>query len=372
MQIKHIESFIGRLELGIPLKMGGKLIETSDNLFIRLESEDGSIGWGEAASAPTMTGETAIGMLGTARYLTPFLIGKDFLDPESFLNQLDQNIVGNNAAKSALEMAFMDALARQKKVPLHQLLGQLHRKSVHALWMVAGQGGIKDADQALEKYQEGWRCFKVKVGMESPAADANRSIEVLAALPKDAQICADANRGYQLSQALEYLTFMEGKGLAFFEQPITPKKDDDWRALSVASEIPIGVDESLSSIEKLEHFLDEKLVKGGSFKAIKLGGVSRVVKACEMATQHGFKINLACKVAETNIATAALLQVASVLPELSWGISLTNLYLKDEYTKNPPLFEAGIAHVPMGHGLGVEVDEDFLRSTKIDEKNLFD
>jgi muconate cycloisomerase len=372
MKIKHIESFIGRLELGIPLKMGGKLIETSDNLFIRLESEDGFIGWGEAASAPTMTGETAIGMLGATRYLVPFLSGKDFADPVSFLNQLDQNIVGNNAAKSALEMAFMDALARQKQVPLHQLLGQLHRSSVQALWMVAGQGGIKDADQALEKYQEGWRCFKVKVGMESPAADAKRSIEVLAALPTDAQICADANRGYQLNQAQEYLTLMRGKGLAFFEQPITPHKDDDWRALSSASEIPIGVDESLSSIEKLEHFLDEKLVQGGSFKAIKLGGVSRVAKACEMATQHGFKINLACKVAETNIATAALLQVASVLPELSWGISLTNLYLKDEYTKNPPLFEAGVAHVPMGHGLGVEVDEDFLRSTKIDESKLFD
>jgi L-alanine-DL-glutamate epimerase-like enolase superfamily enzyme len=91
-----------------------------------------------------------------------------------------------------------------------------------------------------------------------------------------------------------------------------------------------------------------------------------------MATHEGFKINLACKVAETNIATAALLQIASVLPELSWGISLTNLYLQDEYTKNPPVFKDGVASVPTGHGLGVDVDEDFLRSTKVDDAQLFE
>jgi L-alanine-DL-glutamate epimerase-like enolase superfamily enzyme len=76
-------------------------------------------------------------------------------------------------------------------------------------------------------------------------------------------------------------------------------------------------------------------------------------------------------VAETSIATSALLQIASVLPELSWGVSLTSLYLRDEYTKNPPIFKAGVAVVPNGYGLGVEVDEDFLRTTKVKEAHLF-
>jgi len=371
MKIKTVESFIGRLKLGIPLKMAGSLIETSDNLFIRIESDDGFVGWGEAASAPNMTGETPASMLGTARHLIPKIVGQDFLDVESFLNQLDKGIIGNNAAKSAIEMAFMDALARQKKVPLHELLGKKQRSHIQALWMIAGQGGIKDAEQALEKYQEGWRCFKVKAGMESPEADAKRTIEVLNALPKDAQVSADANRGYQLKDALSYLQLVSNHGLAFFEQPINPKNDDQWRSLSSASEIPIGVDESLSNIEKLEHFIADKLVHGGSFKAIKLGGVSRLFQACSSAHQAGFKINLACKVAETNIATSALLQIAAVLPEISWGISLTNLYLQDEYTLNPPLFAAGTATIPTGHGIGVDVNEELLRSTKVDEAKLF-
>jgi muconate cycloisomerase len=371
MKIKSVESFIGRLKLGIPLKMAGSLIESSDNLFVRIESDDGFVGWGEAASAPNMTGETAASMLGTARHIAPSIVGKNFSDATSFLDQLDKSIVGNNAAKSAIEMAFMDALARQSKVPLHQLLGKIQRTSVQALWMIAGQGGMTDAEQALEKYQEGWRCFKVKAGMESPAADAKRTIEVINALPKDAQISADANRGYQLQEALDYLQLVSNHGLAFFEQPINPKNDSQWKSLSTATEIPVGVDESLSSIEKLEHFIDAKLVHGGSFKTIKLGGVSRVYQACSIAAQAGFKINLACKVAETNIATSALLQIASVLPEISWGISLTNLYLQDEYTLNPPVFSGGVAVIPSGHGLGVDVNEEFLRSTKIDEAKLF-
>lgn len=371
MKITAIESFVGRLELGIPLKMGGKLIETADNLFIRLETADGFIGWGEAASAPTMTGETAAGMLSAARYLIPGVLQQEFADADSFLHALDQAIVGNNATKSALEMAFMDALARQKKLPLHHLFGTTYRTSVPALWMIAGQGGIQDADQALEKYQEGWRCFKVKVGMQSPHDDAQRSLSVLRALPASAQVCADANRGYQVAQAIEYLQLMQNSGLAFLEQPISPKQDQDWRRLTQSSAIPIGADESLSSIEKIEHYLAENLVHGGSFKAIKLGGVSRVVKACSMAHAQGFKINLACKVAETNIATAALLQVAAIVPELAWGISLTSLYLRDEYVKNPPVFTAGVATIPTGHGLGVDVDEDFLRSTRIQDTQLF-
>jgi len=310
-------------------------------------------------------------MLGAARHMTPDILGKDFEDAKSFLIQLDKSIVGNNAAKSAVEMAFMDALARQKKIPLHQLLGTMQRSSIPALWMIAGQGGISDSEQALEKYKEGWRCFKVKVGMESPAADAKRTIQVLNALPNDAQVSADANRGYQLKDALEYINLVTNHGLSFFEQPINPKNDQEWKSLSSASDIPIGVDESLSSIEKLEHFIGDKLVKGGSFKTIKLGGVSRVFQACSMATQSGFKVNLACKVAETNIATSALLQIASVLPEISWGISLTNLYLKDEYTHNPPVFKHGTAMIPSGNGIGVEVNEDLLRATKVDENKLF-
>ena len=371
MNIKKIESFIGRLKLGIPLKMAGTLIETTDNLFIRIESEDGYVGWGEAASAPSMTGETAASMLAAARHIAPNILGKVFSNAEQFLIQLDKSIVGNNAAKSALEMAFMDALARQKKVSLHQLLGGIQRSSIPALWMIAGQGGISDADQALEKYQEGWRCFKVKVGMESPEADAKRTIEVLNALPKDAQISADANRGYVLKDALEYLKLVNAHGLSFFEQPIDPRNESEWLSLRNASDIPIGVDESLSNIEKLQHFIAEKLVHGGSFKTIKLGGVSRVIQACSIASQAGFKINLACKVAETNIATSALLQIACVLPEVSWGISLTNLYLQDEFTFNPPVFEGGVATIPTGYGIGVEVNEELLRSTKINEASLF-
>ena len=65
------------------------------------------------------------------------------------------------------------------------------------------------------------------------------------------------------------------------------------------------------------------------------------------------------------------MQIACVLPEVSWGISLTNLYLQDEFTFNPPVFEGGVATIPTGYGIGVEVNEELLRSTKINEASLF-
>jgi L-alanine-DL-glutamate epimerase-like enolase superfamily enzyme len=71
----------------------------------------------------------------------------------------------------------------------------------------------------------------------------------------------------------------------------------------------------------------------------------------------GLNINLAGKVAESSIAAAALLQLASLAPNLDWGLNITQHYLAEDLTDTPVAIENGLASRPRGPGLGIEVSE---------------
>src|SRR5260370_473399 len=75
--IRGVEAIPVALPLAKPMKMAGVTIAPAENILVRIESADGVVGWGEAASAPTMTGDTQAGLVAAAQYLAPLLIGAD-------------------------------------------------------------------------------------------------------------------------------------------------------------------------------------------------------------------------------------------------------------------------------------------------------
>ena len=100
-------------------------------------------------------------------------------------------------------------------------------------------------------------------------------------------------------------------------------------------------------------------------KAIKLGGLKPMHECALLCAELGMKVNLACKIAESGIATAAVLHLAAAVPSLEWGVSLTSQYLAEDVLVHPLEFIRGHAEVPWGAGLGVEVDEQRVRRFRI-------
>ena len=84
-------------------------------------------------------------------------------------------------------------------------------------------------------------------------------------------------------------------------------------------------------------------------------------EAARLCAELGLKVNLACKIAESGIATAAVLHIAAAAPSLEWGVSLTSQYLTEDVLATPLAFVNGHAQVPAGPGLGVCVDEERVR-----------
>jgi muconate cycloisomerase len=75
MKIKRIEPIAVSLPMVKPLKMSFEEVASAENVLVRLETDDGTVGWGGAAAAPTMTGETVASMAAAIRYLAPRLEG---------------------------------------------------------------------------------------------------------------------------------------------------------------------------------------------------------------------------------------------------------------------------------------------------------
>ena len=106
---------------------------------------------------------------------------------------------------------------------------------------------------------------------------------------------------------------------------------------------------------------DKGAIRGGSLKTIKLGGLIRVMEAARLCSALGLEVNLACKIAESSIATAAVLHLAAAVPAVNWGVSLSSQYLAQDVTRAPVALSRGHAVVSAQPGLGIEVDEDCVR-----------
>src|SRR5207237_7284058 len=113
--------------------------------------------------------------------------------------------------------------------------------------------------------------------------------------------------------------------LAFIEQPLGPYDLVGLKALARATKTPIGMDESIHSLADIEA-VKRAGAKGVSLKLIKLSGFREAFEAGKLCRKLGLKINVAAKIAESSIGTAAAVHLACAVPNVEWGVSLTNMY----------------------------------------------
>jgi L-alanine-DL-glutamate epimerase-like enolase superfamily enzyme len=359
MKIKKIDVMAADLPLARPIKMSGVEIATSENVFARIETDDGHVGWGEASAAPTMTGETVESMVAAVEYLAPFMDGRDPAAFEENLEEMNWRMYGNASAKTIMEMALYDIAGKAQQKSVAELLGTVHRTEIPVLYMLATGNIDVDVAEASERAQAGVTHMKIKVGGKPVEQDIERTIAIRRAVNGGVQLSADCNQGWTHEEALAYVG-AASESLDFLEQPIMGYDVEGMAMIAAASACPIGADEGLHSVGDVHKHNDMGAAKGGSLKMIKLGGVTRAYQAAELFDELGMHVNMAGKVAESSVSSAAVLQLAAAAPSIEWGVSVTCQYLKEDVCKDSLDVVNGQVTVPTGAGLGVEVDEDAL------------
>ena len=354
LTIRRIDAIPVALPLRAPMKMAGITIAKAENLLVRAEAASGEVGWGEAPSAPTMTGDTLGGLVAAVRdHLAPLLTAKDARADHRAL--LQRALVGNTGAHSAVEMALLDLAGRASSTRLIDLVARPLRARVAPMWLLGNATPEQDIAEAKEKQAQGFCFFKLKIGVKPIAAEIAAAHAIRKALP-DATLCADANCGLKLAAARRYAERTRDAGLMFIEQPLPADELAGLKALARAVKTPIGMDESIQSLADIAA-VKRAGAKGVSLKLIKLGGMRDAVAAGKLCKKRDLKINVAAKIAETSIGTAAAVHLACAVPNVAWGVSLTNLYLAEDIVRRPIALADGAVALPNAPGLGVEADE---------------
>ena len=362
MHIKRIQAIAISLPMIKPVKMSFEEVRNAENVLARIETSDGIIGWGEAASAPTMTGETPGSMVAAIRYLADKLEGLPADDIGAAMHRAGQYLYGNNSAKAAIEMALWDALGQAKGKPVYELLGGAKRLRVPALRLIGTGSTDGDIAETQKRLADGYVAIKIKVGVASPEADAERARAICATVKDDkVLICTDANQAWTPDEAIRFVRGIADTRIEFFEQPVAGHDVAGMARVAAASRVKIGVDEGLHSMDDLQQHHDMKAAQGCSLKTIKLGGMRPVYDAALLCEKLGMQVNLACKIAEAGIASAGLMHLAAAIPAVDWGVSLSSPYLADDIVAEPIALAGGWLNVPTGPGLGIRVDEAKVR-----------
>jgi len=348
LKIDNVEVIPVSIPLKKPMYMSGRCITHAENILIKIAA-GGITGWGEAASAPRMTGDTVPGMIEVVtKFLRPLLVGKMTNDYRHLSTQVLKTVYGNTGAKSAVNGALLDLISRIQNIPMYELLGTKQTSTLNSMRILGNKTQEEDIAEAQAAYNNGVDFFKIKVGKHSIDKEIEQTYRIRNVIG-NSKLCVDANAGLSESALHIYVNAVKDFNLLFLEQPFDSM-------IKLDLNIPICMDESIFTKEDLHLVKSTGAGQGVNLKTIKLGGPIQLVEAALVADQLGLEINISAKVAETGIATSTMLHCAAVSPNLNWGLSTTNQYLIQDIIKAPKtnVLEA------------VEVDEYLLKQFRYD------
>jgi L-alanine-DL-glutamate epimerase-like enolase superfamily enzyme len=366
MQIRCAQLYPLEVPMSQPIRMAGETLTHAQTLLVRLIDEQGNEGWGEASSAPLMTGETLASIVASTDYLVSRLMGQQIHGPGSIAALQERVLYANPSAKSCHETALMDLLAQREGVPLYRLLAGESKPAgdgrLEMLHMLASGDLDGEIEEARRLRQQGYRHWKIKVGSGDTAHDVRRVRAICIELAGDV-VSADANQGLSVEAAAQIAESGIQSGMSFLEQPFRSSMIEAAAALHQSSGLALCADESISDTDDITAHVQARAAQGVSLKLIKLGGTQRLVEAGRLCLASGLHINLACKVAETTISAAATAHAGFALGAVAWGFSMSNRYLAQDVCDRPLVPQHGAVTTAQVQrpGLGFAPDAARLR-----------
>ena len=341
-----------------------KVRKGSDALVLRIETEDGTVGYGEAAPRPYVSGETVDSVLDHgANVIWPALLDRaipDPLGPQLFdqiqgviPDQRDDGVIAHNSCRAAFEVALVDCLLRSANRPFADLLPPVRTK-VRYDGAIDSSTTQKAARMARVMKAARLPHIKVKVGLEN---DADRLNEIRRILGPDKPIRVDANCAWTVDEAVEALAALARFDIEAVEQPIPRGDVAELRRLRDRIEIPIVVDESLVTLEDAHALIAHQACDVFNIRISKCGGFGRCLTLAALAHENGLGVQIGAHVGETAILSAAGRHLAAALPEVKYleGSYGTLVLSEDVATVSVKFGFGGSGKVLRGPGLGVRV-----------------
>jgi L-alanine-DL-glutamate epimerase-like enolase superfamily enzyme len=334
---------------------------SAENVLVRLRTDDGLVGWGEASPYSAVTGDTQATSVAAAKAVAGIVKGKDPFDLARTITEMDAATTGEPSIKAAVEMAIWDICGKLSNRPVRSLLGN-YRDSFETDLTVYLDAPQIMAEKALSVVNRGFKCVKVKLGETAPA-DIERVRSVRETIGRTPSIRIDANQGWTPNEAVRALKGIDAYNVQFCEQPVPYWDWEGLRFVRERSPIPIMADESVHTPHDAITAVRRDAVDMINIKLMKTGGILQAVWVARIADAADMKCMLGC-MSETRVALTAAAHVVCSQRNVLWA----DLDAFTEYEVDPVIegmqVKDGVIHAPTTPGLGLDLDPAWLKTLR--------
>ncbi len=359
---KSIETLLVEIPTIRPHKMAVATMQTQTLVLVKITTEDGYIGWGEATTIGGLGyGEESPESIKTniETYFAPLLKSLAGLNIAQTFAVIKRNINGNRFAKCAIQTALLDIQAQRLGLPLSELLGGRLRDSMPVLWVLASGNTEKDIAEAQNMIAaKRHNIFKLKIGSRAVEADVEHVLAIKQALGKDVSIRVDVNRAWSELEAIKGIQLLQDGGVDLIEQPCAIDNIDAMQRLTRRFDIAIMADESLMGPGTAYKLAKTNAASVFAVKVAQSGGLLEGRDVATVADLAGIDL-YGGTMLEGPVGTIASAHTFSTFTNLAYGTELFGpLLLTEEILKTPLQYQNFELTVPKTAGLGIELDED--------------
>ncbi|AYR23124.1 galactonate dehydratase [Herbaspirillum rubrisubalbicans] len=342
--------------------------------FLKIETDEGIVGWGE----PIVEGR-AHSVAAAVDELADYLIGKDPRNIEDHWTVLYRGGFYRGgaihmSALAGIDQALWDIKGKALGVPVHQLLGGAVRDSIRVYSWIGGDRPADTAAAAKNAVARGFTAVKMNGTEELQFIDSHDKIELTLANVQAVREAVGPNVGIGVDfhgrvhkpMAKVLIKELEPYKLMFIEEPVLSENSEALKEIAHLTSTPIALGERLYSRWDFKRILSEGHVDIIQPDVSHAGGITETRKIAMMAEAYDVALALHCPLGP--IALASCLQVDAgsynaFIQEQSLGIHYNESndlldYIRD---KNVFAYEDGYVKIPQGPGLGIEINEEYVR-----------
>ena len=343
MRIQDIQVGSIALPLRHPFKTALRTVEAVEDVVVRVISDDGRVGYGEAPPTAVITGDTLGSIQCAVRdFIRPALTGMEVEDLDGTMRRLHGCLVKNTSAKAAVDMALYDLWGKGYGIPVWRALGGARRTLETDLTISVNpvEEMVRDSLEAVER---GYSILKIKVGKD-PKADVERMCAIRAAVGPGVKLRVDANQGWTAKEAVRVISALEDKGLDMdlVEQPVPAHDLEGMVYVTSRVQTPILADESVFSPADAAEIIRRGAADLINIKLMKTGGIWQALKICDVAEIYGVECMIGCML-ESRLSVAAAAHLAAGRSVITrCDLDGPSLCAVDPYSGGPEFRESAI------------------------------
>lgn len=310
MRITAFKIGLLQVPLRVPFKTALRTVEAIEDVIIKLETDTGHSGYGEAPPTVAITGDSLESILAVLRdHIGPALLGLEIADLDGNCQLVQNALLKNTSAKAAAEIALYDLYAQSLDKPLYQVLGSGTPRLHTDLTISVNDTDtmISDCETAIAR---GFQALKIKVGRD-PEGDTARLQAIRRAVNGRASLRIDANQGWSGEQTIRIMKELEAEGELFelIEQPVPANDLEGMIAIKAGIRTPLLADESAFNLSQVKQLAERAGADLINIKLMKTGGLSQAIAIVEYCQAQGLSCLMGCML-EGAISTAAAVHLA--------------------------------------------------------------